>query len=278
MNGLDDLRGWTLGKHIQSHIDVYLSEATFREVKRSFPYLVSKEFASGGGDVPEFVWHFIDDKVPFEIGDTGIQITPFLVQHGRLFTTLPCPAYAPTPTNDPIPSAQMNNLSLGVKSKKDEKIIQPYLSFGFLIQQEIVYLSDVSDIPKEAWTIINEAKADRPLPLCILDCLNLKPHTSHFGLKQAINAAREIGAQRTYFTGFSHQVGHEEYVTILEAVGGASKDGLELTDIEKEGLKLVDPGEHVWIRPAHDGLRIFIEGGKVRDETYGSSQIETADI
>jgi hypothetical protein len=70
MNGLDDLRGWTLSGVIQSHVDVYLTDATFTEVKRSFPYLVSclpffdkaissklqdlqvnKEFASGGGDV-----------------------------------------------------------------------------------------------------------------------------------------------------------------------------------------------------------------------------------
>jgi hypothetical protein len=63
-------------------------------VQRAFPYLVAKEFASGGGDVgqcsidifpslltlqqvPEFKWHIINDQEPFEIGDTGIQILPF---------------------------------------------------------------------------------------------------------------------------------------------------------------------------------------------------------
>lgn len=68
MNGLDDLRGtgrkmsalfrhsqkslgWTLHSAIQSHIDIYVTRHTFGEVQRSFPYLVSKEFASGGGDV-----------------------------------------------------------------------------------------------------------------------------------------------------------------------------------------------------------------------------------
>lgn len=78
---------------IQSHIDIYVSQHTFTEVTRAFPYLgtsfpsqeysdlrfalVSREFASGGGDVPEFKWHIIDEKVPFEIGDTGIQVLPF---------------------------------------------------------------------------------------------------------------------------------------------------------------------------------------------------------
>lgn len=67
MNGLDDLRGeddiyalsllidptpgWTLNGNIQPFIDLFVSVATFREVQRAFPYLVSKEFASGGGDV-----------------------------------------------------------------------------------------------------------------------------------------------------------------------------------------------------------------------------------
>ena len=69
MNGLDDLRGkllfnmderddlisrksgWTLQGAIQSQIDIYASQATFDEVKRSFPYLVSSQYASGGGDV-----------------------------------------------------------------------------------------------------------------------------------------------------------------------------------------------------------------------------------
>ncbi|KAF8305020.1 hypothetical protein DL93DRAFT_2089881 [Clavulina sp. PMI_390] len=51
MNGLDDLRGWTLHGRIQDHIDIYLARETFQEVKRSFPYLVAKEFATGGGDV-----------------------------------------------------------------------------------------------------------------------------------------------------------------------------------------------------------------------------------
>jgi hypothetical protein len=38
---------------IQQFIDVYVSQATFGEVKRSFPYMVSRDFASGGGDVRE---------------------------------------------------------------------------------------------------------------------------------------------------------------------------------------------------------------------------------
>ncbi|KAJ2988501.1 hypothetical protein NUW54_g9096 [Trametes sanguinea] len=69
--------GWTLHGAIQPHIDVYVSDETYEEVERAFPYLVNKKFASGGGDVPEFKWHRIEDRKPFEIGDTGIIIDPF---------------------------------------------------------------------------------------------------------------------------------------------------------------------------------------------------------
>lgn len=43
--------GWTLNGCIQPHVDIYCSQTTFVEVQRAFPYLVAKEFASGGGDV-----------------------------------------------------------------------------------------------------------------------------------------------------------------------------------------------------------------------------------
>lgn len=50
------LPGWTLKGAIQQFIDVYVSRATFTEVERAFPYMVAREFASGGGDVSESHW------------------------------------------------------------------------------------------------------------------------------------------------------------------------------------------------------------------------------
>jgi hypothetical protein len=45
------LSGWTLKGSIQQFIDVYVSRTTFAEVERAFPYMVTPELASGGGDV-----------------------------------------------------------------------------------------------------------------------------------------------------------------------------------------------------------------------------------
>ncbi|KAJ7071461.1 beta-lactamase-like protein [Mycena amicta] len=256
INGLDDLRAWTLSSRIQPHIDIYTSDATFQDIKRTFPYLVSKELASGGGDVPQFVWHVcVQDGVPFEILNTSVMVTPFLVNHGRLFT-----APAPAPTSE------------GAKAEVQlEEIIQPFMCMAFRIQEDLVYISDCGAIPDAAWTSIIPSNNNQ-LPVCILDCLHLRSHPSHFGLEQSILAARRIAAKRTYLLGFSHEVAHDEYVTMCEAVGGAAvAEKSELTENEVKGLGMIGEGEPIWIRPAHDGLKIWIprtEEGAVSDETY----------
>lgn len=57
--------GWTLRGQIQDTIHVYLSEDTFTELKRAFPYLISVEFATGGGDVSltdPFMLQLLDNR------------------------------------------------------------------------------------------------------------------------------------------------------------------------------------------------------------------------
>lgn len=140
------------------------------------------------------------------------------------------------------------------------------------MEDEIVYISDVSHIPEDKWPILETRSGDnKSLPVLVLDCLRLRPHTSHVGLEGSIELARRIRASRTYLTGFSHDVAHDEYVAIGEAVtrGGTEKDVELLTETEKYGLALVKEGARLWLRPAHDGLRVFVASdGRVWDETY----------
>ncbi|KAJ7770886.1 beta-lactamase-like protein [Mycena maculata] len=260
VNGLDDLRAWTLNERIQPHIDLFVSEKTYQDISKMFPYLVSKEFASGGGDIPEFVWHVcIEDGIPFEINDTSIMVTPFLVHHGRLFTT---PALV-TSIEDSLAQATLD----GSPREKVQETIQLYKCFAFRIQEEFVYISDCGAIPDEAWSALFP-KSGRQLPVCILDCLHLRSHPSHFGLDQSVLAARKIGAKRTYFLGFTHEVAHDEYVSICEMIGGAEPLA-NPSENEVKGLGMIGEGEKIWVRPAHDGLRIQISGEQlVTDETY----------
>jgi phosphoribosyl 1,2-cyclic phosphodiesterase len=155
------------------------------------------------------------------------------------------------------------------KNVQQAPAIHPYFCFGFKVEDEIVYISDVSHIPEDKLTILETRPRDKLLPVLVLDCLRLTPHTSHVGLEGALELARRIHASRTYLTGFSHDVAHDEYVTIGEAIGGVEKGVGGLTETENSGLSLVKDGANLWLRPAHDGLRVFVESdGSVRDETY----------
>ncbi|KAI4528246.1 hypothetical protein K525DRAFT_291266 [Schizophyllum commune Loenen D] len=339
MNGLDDLRGWTLRGRIQHHIDVYCSQDTFREVERSFPYLVSKAFASGGGDVPEFVWHIIEDGVPFQILDTDVWITPFSVYHGRVFSKPPDPIPTPGPTHPPTPvnntlektleeassdakkeSATLSrtldissapaapgeiaivqpqpitllngkapppdNRNVVSPPPSTEPGITPYLCFGFLVHGLLTYISDTNFIPPSAWAVIKKHPVS---PLAVVDTLYLTEHASHFGILSAMSTAVKLGARRTYLVGMGHEVAHDEYETLCEVASGQrAPDGTVLekgaalglqpksrenmTEKEIKGIELALEalkGARPWVRPAHDGLHVILDGdGNVHDETY----------
>ncbi|EJD04263.1 uncharacterized protein FOMMEDRAFT_121904 [Fomitiporia mediterranea MF3/22] len=282
MNGLDDLRGWTLHGNIQPYIDIYASQATYNEVGRAFPYLVSKEFASGGGDVPEFKWHIIEDRQPFEILDTGIRVTPFCVHHGRVFSqcpppsaSLPTPSYTSPPTpvsgrNSPFPSfappSRIHPDELrGIEPPRPE----PYLCMGFKIQDAVVYISDVSLIPEDVYQFLlgsgNSDESTR-IPVLVLDCLRIKSHTSHFGLKQSVDAVRRFKAKRSYLVGFTHDMTHEEYTEVLQSVEGLG-DLSNMTEDVRNAIAMIEGGDKQWVRPAFDGLRLFISpDGTVRED------------
>ncbi|PCH33347.1 hypothetical protein WOLCODRAFT_111660 [Wolfiporia cocos MD-104 SS10] len=275
MNGLDDLRGWTLHGAIQPYIDLYVSMATFKEIQRAFPYLVSKEFASGGGDVPEFKWHIIEDRVPFEIGDTGVQVTPFAVHHGRIFSTAPpldlsiTPySLSPASTNASTPDVPGTPVRLAATIPTEPtKQIHPLLCFGFVIQDAVTYISDVSHIPDDVWAML-QSRETVP-PVLVLDCLRLLPHTSHLSVTESIAVARRTNAKRTYLLGFSHELPHEDYVIIGEAAAGNECKRSDLTLIEEYKLEEIREGLPLWVRPAFDGLRVFVsENDDVRDEAY----------
>lgn len=83
MLGLDDLRSWTIGGHIQPYVDVYLTPTCMDTVQTTFPYLIDRSRSTGGGDVGALRWHLIDPEVPsFSVGPHRVPVTPLLVEHG----------------------------------------------------------------------------------------------------------------------------------------------------------------------------------------------------
>ncbi|GAA6020459.1 hypothetical protein JCM10207_000007 [Rhodosporidiobolus poonsookiae] len=201
--GLDDLRGWTLRGAIQPSIPIYLTQDTFDGVSKAFPYLTNAGRATGGGDIPALTWHVFDPSEPFEL--FGIEVLPLPVHHGKFFTTPP----------------------------------SPYFCSGFLFGRQICYLSDVSYIPQAVWSSLasrlslpsppgqgeeeqgkgEEEKEEKPrLKALVIDCLRLEPFTSHFGLGQAVAAARRMGAERNYLIGFGHRTSHALWLRACTAL------------------------------------------------------------
>ncbi|CAG8443011.1 3488_t:CDS:2 [Scutellospora calospora] len=197
MNGLDDLRAWTLHQIIQDHISIYLTDETHTSVKSSFPYLVDTKQATGGGELPSFRWNIINSKSPFTV--EGLEFTPLPVHHGVHFSTN-----------------------------------EPYLYIGFRFDN-ICYISDCSFIPEDTREKMHGSE------IVILDSLDYKEHTSHFSVQQAIDTSKNLVPipKRTYLTGFTHAI---EHYTLTEE--------MELLEAEEPGL---------WVRPAHDGLKVYIE-------------------
>jgi phosphoribosyl 1,2-cyclic phosphodiesterase len=144
--------------------------------------------------------------------------------------------------------------------------IIPLHCFGFRFGAQLVYISDVSAVPETAWRHL------RPAPtVLVLDCLRSEPHTSHFGIKQAVACVREVGAPKNLLIGFNHEIAHEEWEHILPVAEGIRYEDCELAEmreVARKAVGLVEEGPRAWIRPAFDGMRLWIENGDVRITNY----------
>lgn len=94
--------------------------------------------------------------------------------------------------------------------------------YGFRIN-DLTYITDANYISE---TEKNKIKGSRIL---VLNALRKEPHISHFSLSEAIALAQEIGAQQTYFTHISHQLGlHDEVQSQLPENIYLAYDGLTI--------------------------------------------------
>ena len=189
-------------------------------------------------------------------------------------STIPAQVAAPFENSSPYASGLPGSpVGTGASTPKKED----FICLGFIVQDAVVYISDASTIPDDVLRYLQAypwpAPRSRPSagpPVLVLDCLGLNPHLSHLSLAQSVAYAQQISAQRTYLVGFSHRVAHDEYETLLRAVGGRSPEPKEMTEVVKKGLEGLDlTGERIWMRPGFDGLRIFVsDDGQARDAEY----------
>jgi phosphoribosyl 1,2-cyclic phosphate phosphodiesterase len=94
--------------------------------------------------------------------------------------------------------------------------------FGFRIG-DFSYITDANYIPPEEKEKIKGSK------VVVLNALRQEPHISHFTLAEAVTLAGELGAETTYLTHISHQLGlHKTIERELPSNIYLSYDGLQL--------------------------------------------------
>ncbi len=70
---------------------------------------------------------------------------------------------------------------------------------------DIAYLTDVKTLPESEYSKL------KGLKVLVINALRQEEHISHLSLSEAIEIAKTIGAEKTYFTHISHQLGkHSE--------------------------------------------------------------------
>ncbi len=88
---------------------------------------------------------------------------------------------------------------------------------------DFVYLTDVKRVEEE------EIKKMKGAKVLVVNALRSEPHHSHFNLKEALDFAKKVGAEKTYFTHISHLLGfHAEVEEKLPENVFLAYDNLQL--------------------------------------------------
>ncbi|MDH5608574.1 MAG: MBL fold metallo-hydrolase [Cyclobacteriaceae bacterium] len=94
--------------------------------------------------------------------------------------------------------------------------------FGFRLG-DITYITDANHIAPEEIEKIKGSK------IVVINALQKEDHISHFNFYQAIDLAREIGAEHTYLTHISHRLGrHQDIMDELPENISLAWDGLKV--------------------------------------------------
>jgi phosphoribosyl 1,2-cyclic phosphate phosphodiesterase len=95
--------------------------------------------------------------------------------------------------------------------------------FGFRIG-DFSYITDANYIAPQEMDKIKGSK------ILVLNALRREKHISHFTLQEAIDLAKQLGVEQTYFTHISHQLGlHSEVSENLPSGIHLAYDGLRLS-------------------------------------------------
>lgn len=128
-----------------------------------------------------------------------------------------------------VPQININRINANESFKIGPVEIQPIKVLHYKMEVlgfrvgDFTYITDANYISEEE---IEKIKGTKTL---VLNALRHEIHVSHFTLNEAIEIANKIGAEQTYFTHISHQLGlHDEVDQIIPSNMRLSFDGLKI--------------------------------------------------
>lgn len=188
-------------------ICLYANSQTIEDVKSRFSYIFKQNTQVGGGK-PKLTLvdcAKIEKNHPAEFGD--LTVVPVPLKHGAL---------------------DDSGWLISCRNEKDGKI------------HSIAYLTDTSFVPPESIQLLKEKGGI--IEHCVIDGLRVKPHSTHFGFRQAMEVAEQIKPRHTWFVHICHLMTHVE---IQEYAKAQLPDFPNLCEIVKNGGS---------VEPGYDGL------------------------
>jgi len=104
-------------------------------------------------------------------------------------------------------------------------------------RKSIAYLTDCNFISESSFELLRQEGG--LIQELVIDGLRIKEHSTHFCIRQAMEAADKIGAVNVWMTHLTHEASHEEYLEYTKSLckdfpgikgsAGPAYDGLELS-------------------------------------------------
>ncbi|MGD9564000.1 MAG: MBL fold metallo-hydrolase [Pyrinomonadaceae bacterium] len=95
----------------------------------------------------------------------------------------------------------------------------PVVAFRF---NDFAYATDLKTIPPDSMDGL------RDLDLLVLDCVRIKPHSTHLHLEEALNILADLKPKRAYLTHLNHDILYERDKGLLPANVQFAWDGLRV--------------------------------------------------
>lgn len=227
--GLDEIRRFNVV--MGEPINIYAEPRTMENLHRVYQHIFDAESNVNPSFVASVIPNFIEPGVTLLL--FGLAITPLRLLHGRL----PIVGFR-IERADRRPASGHGGSDTGaamVTAESEDPIVDDDISlFGEMKPATLpmpvrlasplplAYCTDVSAIPPETWPHLTGLRT------LVIDALRFRHHPTHFNIDQAVQAAAEVQAERTFLIHMTHDVMHAEVEPELPGEVHLAWDGLTL--------------------------------------------------